>query len=137
MDTLGFGVLRAAVQQQAVPGQRQELDELGVVYQHQLEQSSVLSELSVASTDDCDDLLDIQCTFGRDVSMSAVEDEVERIWVEEMAHPFWEIHIVRPDEVAGEVRLDGATRFDADGPYVTVRITARRLSVPVQRVGAR
>lgn len=131
MDTYSFHVMRGAVQRQASPGRRDELDELGKVYKQRLAESGVLSEPDVVATDDENELISATCYYTDDLDPGQVVAELERLWSEQLSHPFWSAHTIQTTDA--EVALEGATRFGVDGPYVTVRLAARGAAIPAQR----
>jgi hypothetical protein len=132
MDSLAFHTLRKAIQSNARPGASDELDELGQVYRDTLTESGLFSDLEVAATENEDELIAATCHYDGQLEPDAVAQALERLWSERLSHPFWAIHSVK--RTGDEVALEGASRLGSDGPYVTVRVTARSAAIPRQRV---
>lgn len=131
MDSRKYHVLREAVRRQAPPPPREELPDLGEHYLKQLRELGLFADLDVVTTDDEDQLITATCQFPDDLSPETVASELERLWGEEMRHPFWEAHTISTEP--REVALEAATRFGSDGPYVTVKVVAQRMPIPRQR----
>ncbi|MGH3472060.1 MAG: hypothetical protein ACRDPG_08460 [Nocardioidaceae bacterium] len=134
MDIHTFHVLRDAVQRQATAGSPEDLSGLGDVYQEGLSDSGLLADIDVRITSDADGLIEASCLFPDSLDGHQVATELERVWSEKMSHPFWEVHVV--EEADEGVRLEGATRFGSDGPYVTVQLIAKSAAIPTQRQGS-
>ena len=126
-----FHTLRSGVQVNASPLTGRELLAVERLFQESLEESRLFDTIEVEHTEDPDQLVVALCAYRSHLAEELVATGVERLWEEEVRHPFWEAHSVYVDD--GYVELEAATRLGPEGKYVTVHLVAQRGPVPGQR----
>ena len=123
--------LRTAVQLSAGPEQPRRLQELETVLRDELLATRLFLDLEVGHTADQDRLIIALCQFGPGLDEGDVARCLAWIWQEKLRYRLWEAHAILVDE--DHVELQGATRGDSHGPYVTMHVVAHRARMPVQR----
>ncbi len=123
--------LRTAVQLNAAPegpARRRELEES---LRTALVETGMFVSVEAGHTDDVDRLVIALCHFAPGVPERAVARGLSVLWQERLRYPMWESHAILLEE--DHVELQGATRGDSRGPFVTMHVVAQRSRVPVQR----
>ena len=131
MQLMHFHTLRSGVQANASPSKGQALIAMEGILRERLARSGVFDTVEVEHTHDTDRLLAAICQYRQSLSEGDVADAIERLWTEEVAYPFWEVHAFNVD--SDFVEFQAATRGTVGGPYVTVHLIAEKSSVPAQR----
>jgi hypothetical protein len=133
MDLLQFHRMRTAIQGNASPGTVDELATLEGALRLLLTGSGLFDEVEVEYTDDPDQLLIALCTFPGHLTEADVAGQLEQLWADRVAYPFWEAHALHVER--GHVELEAASRPSSEGGYVTVHLVAQRVRIPAQRPG--
>lgn len=131
MQLTHFHALRSGVQTNASPSKGQALIALESILRDRLEGSGLFDTVEVEHTHDTDRLLAGFCRYRASFSEDQVAAALERLWEEQVAYEFWEVHVSRAED--GFVEFQGATREKINGPYVTVHVIAEVSPVPAQR----
>jgi hypothetical protein len=123
--------LRTAVQLSAGPEESRRLRELEVRLRDELLATRLFLDVEVGHTKDPDRLLIALCQFGPGVDEGIVARCLAWLWHEKLRYRLWEADAILVDD--DHVELQGATRGETHGPYLTVHVVARRAKVPLQR----
>jgi hypothetical protein len=123
--------LRTAVQANAGPEEPRRLHQLETLLREELLATRLFVDVEVGHTDDPDRLVIALCQFGPGVDDVVVGRCLAWLWQDKLRYRLWEAHALMVDE--DHVELQGATRGDTHGPYVTWHVVARRAQVPLQR----
>jgi len=89
-----------------------------------LARSKVLSDVSVKSTGDAVNLLDVRAVARPGAGDVQITSDLIRIWIEDLRYPYAEAHEVT--ETVEAVVFRGVTRTGPDGIYVTATVTVTR-----------
>lgn len=131
MRLVHFHTLRSGVQTNASPATGRELVALEGILRDTLEASRLFDTVEVGHTDDPDQLVVGLCAYRAHLDEDMIASSLERLWDEQVRHPFWEAHSTYVED--GYVEMETATRLGASGPYVTFHLVAQRSPVPGQR----
>ncbi|HEX6249061.1 MAG TPA: hypothetical protein VFZ64_14410 [Nocardioidaceae bacterium] len=102
------------------------------IFRDTLEASQLFDTVEVDHTDDPDQLVVGLCAYRAHLDEDHVASALERLWDDQVRHPFWEAHTTYVDD--GYVELETATRLGPAGNYVTFHLVAQRSPVPGQRL---
>lgn len=131
MDLLQFHTMRTAIQGNAFPGQRKDLETVEGSLRNLLMASGVFEDVEVEQTDDPDQLVIAMCKFLPYFTEADVARHLERIWGDRVSYPFWEAHAIKVEKE--HVEFEAATRHSSGGHYVTVHLVAQKARIPAQR----
>lgn len=134
MDLLKFHRMRTAIQGNAFPGQRTDLETVEGSLRNVLMASGVFEEVEVEHTDDPDHLVIAMCKFLPYFKEADVARRLEEIWADRISYPFWEAHAFHVEKE--HVEFEAATRHSSAGHYVTVHLVAQKARIPTQRVAS-
>ncbi|WP_148572732.1 hypothetical protein [Nocardioides caldifontis] len=123
--------LRTAVQLNAGPEAPGRLRELERRLRDELLATRLFVDLEAGHTDDPDRLVIALGQFGPGLDERDVARCLAWLWQEKLRYSLWEAHAILVDQ--DHVELQGATRGDSHGPYVTMHVVVRRARVPLQR----
>jgi len=131
MHLMHFHQLRAGLQNNAPPASEPALTDRAELLRGLLTGSGLFVTVEAEHTGDPDRLLAGLCTFRQAAAEEDVAAGVERLWLDWLCYPFWEVHSTYVD--ANHVEFEGATRESVLGHYVTVHLVCQRAPVPAQR----
>lgn len=135
MQPAHFHALRSGVQTNAPPSKGRALARLERILRRRLKRSGLFDTVEVEHTPDPDRLLAGICQYRASLSADDVAAALERLWEDEVAYEFWEVHVTRVDD--DFVEFQGATREKVDGPYVTLHLIAEKSPAPARRGSSR
>jgi hypothetical protein len=131
MQMTHFHKLRSGLQVNAPPAAPGVLADRAAFLHRLLEGLELFSTVEVEHTDDPDRLLVGLCTYPQSLAEEKVEAGLERLWVDWLSYPFWEVHCTYVEQ--GHVELEAASRESVLGHYVTVHLLCQEAAVPAQR----
>lgn len=131
MQIIHFHKLRTGLQCNAPPATGEVLADRADFLRGLLSGSDLFATIEVEATDDPDRLLAGLCTYRQSLAEEDVAAGLERLWLDWLCYPFWEVHTTYVED--GHVELEAASRESVLGHYVTVHLVCRRAPVPAQR----
>lgn len=90
--------------------------------------SGLFHTVEVEVTDDIDRLVIALVQFAPDVDAAQAAWQLERLWQDVLAYPFWAAESLLAED--GHAELQGATRSSPQGHYVTVHVVAEAAVAP-------
>lgn len=132
MDVTAFHKMRRAIQVNATPGLRAELEGMQANLRRALLTSGVFAGVEVEHTNDPDRLVVALCEFAPGWAENDVAELLERLWRDAVSYPYWEAHSFLVDRA--HVEFQAATRNGQRGRYVTVHLIAQQARVAEQQV---
>ncbi len=132
MQLSHYRTLRTAVQDNAWPADGLTRRAVRERLRESLLAVGFLEDVEVEATENPDALVIAMCAFPADRESAEVARVLEQQWEERLSFPFWQAHAVLVDE--DQVELQGATRAQHNGAFVTVHVVAQQVRFPAQRL---
>ena len=133
MKLTDYHALRTGLQRNASPAGPAAVSELRERLGAALAASGLFHTVEADHTDDEDRLVIALAEFAPDVDAAHVAWQLERLWHDVLACPFWSAESIIVED--GHVELQGATRSSQQGQYLTLHVVAQE-AVPSERPAA-
>lgn len=133
MNLTDYHALRTGLQRNASPAAPEAISELQERLRSALAGTGLFHTVEADRTDDEDRLVIALAEFAPVVDAAHVASQLERLWHDVLAYPFWSVESILVED--GHVELQGSTRPSQQGRYLTLHIVAQA-AAPAERPAA-